>query len=116
MPDRNGDRQLLAAMKSYGADLTKPAHTVHYLYFKSMESAGAAAAELQAAGYENLRVHRSPSKNFWQRLFGPREYSCIAETHAVPSESGVFATSDLMASMAEKFGGVYDGWEASVEK
>jgi hypothetical protein len=80
-----------------------------------MDAAKSAADELQAAGYGNLRVHRAPTKSLWKRWFGPHEYSCIAETHAVPSQEAVFATTDRMNALAEKFGGDYDGWEASVE-
>jgi len=116
MADRDGDRQVLAALASHGSNLTKPAHTIHFLYFKSLASAQTAAAELQKAGYQNLRVHRAPPKSLWQRFFGPHEYSCIAETHAVPSEANVFATTDRMTLLAQKLGGEYDGWEASVEK
>ena len=103
-------------MASAGSNLAKPAHTIHFLYFKSMAAAQSAGAELRAAGYQNLRVHRAPTKSLWNRWFGPHEYACIAETHAVPSEANVFATTDRMNVLAEKFGGEYDGWEASVEK
>jgi len=116
MVNREGDRRVLAALASHGSNLTKPAHTIHFLYFKSMDAAKSARTELQAAGYQNLRVHRAPTKSLWKRWFGPHEYSCIAETHAVPSEAVVFATTDRMTALAEKFGGKYDGWEASVEK
>lgn len=116
MPSRDGDRQVLAAMASHGADLSKPAHTIHYLYFGSNDSANAAANELRAAGFQNVRVHRSPPTTFWERLFGSKSFSCIAETHAIPSESAVFATTDRMTELARKFAGDYDGWEASIER
>src|SRR5436190_8958047 len=116
MVSRDGDRRVLAALASAGSNLAKSAHTIHFLYFKSMDAAKSAAGELQAVGYKNLRVHRAPTKSLWKRWFGPHEYSCIAETHAVPSEAGVFGTTDQMNALAENFGGEYDGWEASVEK
>src|SRR5437016_2639903 len=116
MNNRDGDRQVLAALAAHGSDLTKPAHTIHFLYFKTMDAANAAAQELQRAGYQNIRTHRAPASSIWKRLFGPREYSCIAETYAVPSESAVFAITDWMTAIAQKLGGDYDGWEASVEK
>jgi hypothetical protein len=116
MVDRDLDRQVLAAMASRGADLRKPAHTIHFLYFKSRAGADSAAADLRAAGYQNVRVDRAPSTSIWKRLFGPREFSCIAETHAVPSEAAVFATTDKMNRLAATYTGVYDGWEASVER
>jgi hypothetical protein len=116
MINHDGDRQVLAAMKAHGANLSTRAHTIHYLYFKSMDAANSAAAELRAAGYQNLDVHPAPVTSIWKRLFGPKEYSCIAETHAVPEESAVFATTDRMNALAAKYGGMYDGWETSIEK
>ena len=116
MDGRDADREVLAAMRSHVADLSKPAHTIHFLYFKTVDAANAAAEELRASGFENLRVDRAPTKSFWQRLFGPREFSCIAETHAVPDESAVFATTGRLNALATKHGGEYDGWEASIEK
>ena len=114
MPGRELDREVLAQLAHAGSDLTKPAHTIHFLYFPTMVGAKSAAAELQKAGYENVRTHRSPPTSLWNRLFGPRTYTCIAEARAIPSESNVFATSDRMEELAAKFGGDYDGWEASV--
>jgi hypothetical protein len=116
MINREGDQRVLEALASHGSDLTRPAHTVHYLYFPSLDAARSAADALQQAGYSGLRVHRAPTTSLWSRLFGPRLYSCIAETRAVPSESNVFAVSDQMNALASRFGGDYDGWEASVEK
>ena len=107
---------MLAVLAKHGSNLAKPAHMIHFLYFKSMDAAHAAAGELRNSGYQNLRVTLTPTKSFWKRLFGPRQYSCIAETRAVPSESAVFATTDRMNAFARKLGGEYDGWEASVEK
>ncbi|MDD2337285.1 MAG: ribonuclease E inhibitor RraB [Geobacteraceae bacterium] len=116
MVTREGDKEVLAAMASHGADLSKPAHTIHYLYFKSIEKAHSAAEELRSAGYQNLRVHRAPTASIWKLLFGPKEFSCIAEAHAVPSETAVFETTDSMNELAAKYEGDYDGWEASIEK
>jgi regulator of RNase E activity RraB len=116
MITRHGDRCVLAALQQAGSNMFKPAHTIHFLYFKSIDAANSAACELQKAGYQNLRVDPAPPKSFWNRLFGPREFSCIAETHAIPTEAGVFATTDRMNALAQKYGGNYDGWEASVER
>ncbi|HKQ49545.1 MAG TPA: ribonuclease E inhibitor RraB [Phycisphaerae bacterium] len=116
MVSRDGDREVLKALAAHGSDLSKPAHTIHYLYFRSLDAAKSAARELEAGGYRNVRVDRAPRLSLWERLFGPREYTSIAETHAVPSEEGVFATSDWMSALADKFGGYYDGWEASIEE
>ena len=103
-------------MRAHGANLSKPAHTIHYLYFKSKAAAESAAAELERDGYENIDVHRAPPTTLWQRIFGSPDFSCIAETHAVPEEQAVFLTSDRMNALAKKHNGIYDGWEASVEQ
>lgn len=116
MPDHEGDRQVLEAMREAGADLNKPAHIIHYLYFKSMSAAELAATELRGRGFEKVDVHPAPGSSLWKRLRGKCEYSCVAETHAVPSEANVFATTRQMNELAEKHGGDYDGWEASIVK
>jgi hypothetical protein len=114
--DDHDDRRLLAVLAAHGSDLSKPAHTIHFLYFNSLPAAQSAAAELSAAGYHVRRVSRAPSTSLWSRLFGPRQYSCVAETHAVPAEAAVFATTQRMNALARRLGGEYDGWEASIEK
>jgi hypothetical protein len=115
MSERDGDREVLRNLAGYGSDLSKPHHTVHYLYFKSEASAQAAAAELRAAGYDKVRVERAPAP-LLKRLFGPKEFSCLAETHAVPSEEAVFETTDRLNELAARHGGHYDGWDAGIVK
>lgn len=66
MDDRGADREVLATMRSHGADLTRPAHIMHFLYFNSMNAANAAADELRAAGFEKVGVHRAPAKSLWR--------------------------------------------------
>jgi hypothetical protein len=116
MPDADGDRAVLAAMVAAGSNLSKPSHTIPYLYFKSMSCAEAAGQELRAQGYSPVATHRTPVKSLIKRLFGPHTYSCIAETQAVPEEAAVLATSQRMRDLASRHGGEYDGWEASIER
>src|SRR5260221_1722554 len=115
MIGHDGDRRVLAALAVHGYDLIKPAHTIHFLYFKTMAAANTAAGQIRAAGYNNVRVHPTPVKSIWKWLFGPREFSCIAETHAVPSEPAVFEATHQMNALAAKLGGAYAGWAASVQ-
>lgn len=63
MVSREGDRRVLAALKSHGSNPAEPAHMIHFLYFKSAQSANSAAEELRGAGYQNLRVHPAPTKS-----------------------------------------------------
>lgn len=116
MSSRDGDIKVLAAMASRGADMTKPAHTIHFLYFNTWTAAQMAADELRASGYINLRVHRSPTKSIIKEMSRAGEFSRIAETHAVPSQAEVFTTTDRMIALAQRLGGEYDGWEASIER
>jgi hypothetical protein len=113
MIDREGDRQVLRQLALHGSDLSKPHHTTHF-YFKSQEAAHAVASKLKDEGCDEIRIEPAPLTGWWQRLFGPREWSCIAETHAVPSEKQVFATTDRYNRLASKHGGKYDGWEAGI--
>jgi hypothetical protein len=108
------DVKVLQLLKSSGADLSKPAQIIHYLYFNTNVDASAAASELKATGFSNVKV--APAPTALDRAPSKAQYSCIAETCAVPSEDAVFTTTDRMEALAKKHSGTYDGWEASVEK
>jgi hypothetical protein len=71
------------------------------------------AAQLQAGGMQEVDVHPAPAA-WWKRLFGKREWACVAETHAILSEAAVFATTDNLNALATQHGGTYDGWEAGI--
>lgn len=116
VPNPDGDRQVLAAMRQAGADLNKPAHTMHCLLFRSEDAAKRAAEELTSAGYERVEISPEAGGSLLSRVLGRRKFACIAETHAVPQESAVLATTVWMERLAEKFGGEYDGWQASIER
>lgn len=107
---------MLAAMRQAGADLSKPAHTMHCLLFRSQDTAQKAAEELKTAGYEKVEVSPEAGGSLLSRLLGRRRFACIAETHAVPQEAAVLTTTVWMEQLAEKFGGEYDGWQASIER
>ncbi len=112
----DGNRQLLDALRNAGADLTKPAHILHYLYFRDREIAEAVAQDLREKGYDPVTVRLSRAQPLLRRIFGPREYSCIAETRAAPTPENVAETTKLMCTIAVLGRGQYDGWEASLEK
>jgi hypothetical protein len=115
MTGREADNRILDLLAENGSDLTKPAHTIHYLYFPSIEAARAAGGELRAAGYGPVHVHKAPMP-LVKRLFSKPSFACIAETRAVPELNAVHETSNKMHALAAKHGGEYDGWEASVER
>lgn len=113
---RDGDRQVLAALSEHGADLTKPTHIIHYLYFLSAGAADEAATYLRLNGFHNVRAERSPPINLWERIVGSKTFSCIAEQTAVPSEEHVFRTTDQLRALADQHNGEYDGWEAAIQE
>ncbi|GAB5407389.1 MAG: hypothetical protein Aurels2KO_56200 [Aureliella sp.] len=116
MTTHEGDRKVLATLADYGADLTKPTHIIHYLYVPSSGAADEVATYLRSSGFDNVRAERSPPANLWRRIFGPKQFCCIAEQTAVPSEEKVFRTTDQLNALAAEHDGDYDGWEAAVEQ
>ncbi len=106
---------VLDHMAANGANLSKPAHVLFYLYFSNPNEAKAAAAQLETEGYK-AESHLAPPASLWKRLFGPKSFSCIAQTRMVPSHANLSGAIDRMEIIATKHGGEYDGWEASVER
>lgn len=100
------DLQLLGALQAHGADLSAPRHVLHYLYFRSGETAESACAEVAGAGW-HVQV-RKPLPEFSD------QWLVLAEQpHAVLDPAFVRESTDLMESVAARYGGEHDGWEAS---
>lgn len=101
------DRETLDAMKAHGADLSKPTEISFYLYFPAEDDAESAAAELRRSGYE--AEVRPPLPNF-------DEWLCYATREMLPSPEGIDNVRSELESLADKFGGDFDGWEAEIRK
>jgi hypothetical protein len=102
---RYKDLAVLGQLMQQGADLTKPRHALYYLYFKSEESANAAAAEIGPTGY-SCDVHETPSQ--------PGSWSLICQRDdAVLDPPGVIAADNLFQGVADRHQAEYDGWEAA---
>jgi hypothetical protein len=114
MHPHEGDLQVLAVMLQHGADLTKPTHTVHYLYFKSTKAAESAAEPLRVEGCAPIRVDVAPGQPCLRRLFRGTRCACIAETHTIPSRENFAAVRARMERLAAEYRGDYDGWEAAI--
>jgi len=101
------DIALLGQMLQQGADLTKPRHALYYLYFGSQEIAENGAADGRAAGY-TCEV-REPLPAY------PAQWSLVCErADAVLDIEGVRKADDLFQEIADRLGGAFDGWEATV--
>lgn len=101
------DRETLDAMKKHGADLSKPTEISFYLYFPAEDDAENAAAELRRSGY-GAEV-RPPLPNF-------DEWLCYASREMVPTPKGIDDARSELESLADRFGGDFDGWEAAVRR
>ncbi len=104
----DGDHKVLEQMIARGTNLALPRHTVYYLYFENLEAARSAAQELSSHGYEAKSGMPSqiPTRNIWP---------VIAEKIVVVNEASVTQDRVLLTSVAERYGGEYDGWEAALD-
>jgi hypothetical protein len=101
------DLLVLDQLRQAGADLTVPRHVLHYLYFAEGFAAEAAAAQAAAHGFETATTEPEPAA-------GVEAWSVRCERHDhTLSMDDVRDTTDFFEDLAARFGGSYDGWEAS---
>jgi hypothetical protein len=100
------DDLLLRQLAGLGADLTRPRHVLHFLYFDDEADATAAAAVTRRAGYETTVTE--PDENIAQ-------WSVRAEAHRVVDRTTVEAFRTWFEELAREHHGEYDGWEAAAE-
>jgi hypothetical protein len=101
------DLLVLGQLMQAGADLTQPRHVLHYLYFGSHEAATAASAEAVQHGFEAEVREPLPIQ--------PDQWSLVCQRHGVVVDpTTVRDHDDLFEALAQRHGGDYDGWEASV--
>lgn len=104
---RYKDILLLGEMAKAGVDLTKPRHTLYYLYLPDEATARSAAAEAEAAGYEVDVRPPIPER--------PEQWCTVAERHdLVLGIEVVRDADDLFQGLADRLGGDFDGWEAAL--
>jgi regulator of ribonuclease activity B len=100
------DRLSLKELRGRGADLTRPRHVLHFLYFADESAARRAAEAVAAAGYEVSVIGPDERVSEW----GVR-----AETTRVVNESTVHAFRSWFQQVAAEHEGEYDGWEAAAK-
>jgi hypothetical protein len=100
------DRLMLRDLKGAGADLTRPRHVIHYLYFADEAVARRAASVIESGGYD---VSLTPPTD------EIREWSVRAESTRVVDETTVDAFRAWFEEVAADHGGEYDGWEAAAQ-
>lgn len=91
---------VIAVLARVGVDPAQQRPFDFYLYFPTERAAAAAGRELSDSGFDS-RV--SP---------GARgDWLCLAAARLAPSDAALEAVLLLMETMAEDFGGAFDGWE-----
>jgi hypothetical protein len=107
------DQDVIAQLKRNGSDVRKPTDVVHYLYIPSRRDAEEASRRSAAAGYRAAvgePLGKLPNGTVEKR------YSVIVHKTMVPSLGNVRRARTFFESLAHRFGGEYDGWEAAVTK
>jgi regulator of RNase E activity RraB len=101
------DLDVVNLLVKHGADLTQPRHVLYYLYFPGADVASSAADDARGLSFEATVKDPLPQH--------PGQWSLICERHAVVLDPDTIRSNgDYFDGLAARFGGEYDGWEASV--
>jgi hypothetical protein len=101
---QEADQLVLRQLAGLGADLTKPRHVIHYLYFAAESDAREAAEAAEATGY-NATVEPPGGRI--------RQWSVRADATRLVSAPTVEAFRAWFEQLAADHNGEYDGWEAA---
>jgi hypothetical protein len=102
------DLLVLNQLRQAGANLTAPRHVLYYLYFNNRATAESAASAATGSAFA-ARVREPIPED-------PDKWGVVCERKSyVLSMDIVRDNTDYFESLAAQFGGVYDGWEASVD-
>lgn len=99
------DRLALRQLAGRGADLSKPRHVIHFVYFASERDAHEAAAAIGDAWKTEVEPPTEDTAQWCLRADGNRTLSF--ET--------VSAFRSWFVELAERHRGEYDGWEAAAK-
>jgi hypothetical protein len=103
-PDE-GDRLILAELRSLGADLSQPREVLHYLYVPTEAAAAEASQEARDQGY-TTEVRPAAEQA------GPHPWLVLATKDEVLSLESARSSREAFTEIATTHGGEYDGWEA----
>jgi len=105
-----GDRGVLFQLQRAGSDLSRAADIRYFLYVPRERDANAAAWTLCRRGFQAGTDQPSGSNAYGS------DWAVIARQNHVPSITYIRSTRSLFSALAAKYNGVYDGWEASIER
>lgn len=100
------DRLSLKHLEKRGADLARPRHIIHFLYFESEEDARRAVEDVPTGGWDATVVPPEEPRTQWV-VRG--EATRMVDARTVESYRAWFE------QLAEEHHGEYDGWEAAVK-
>jgi Regulator of ribonuclease activity B len=112
LSDDQNDEAVLARLRARGSDLSKPTDVIFYLYIPSKTDATMAASILYHDGYtpeveEPLGLLSDGTVEL--------RYSVVAHFQEAPSLPNLRKNRELYSSLAKRFHGEYDGWEAQLK-
>jgi hypothetical protein len=103
---QEADALALRQLAGRGADLAKPRHVIHFLYFSIEADARAAAAAIGEAAWTTAVEAPSEEIAHW----------CVkADAHRTVGPDTVAAFRIWFEKVAAEHGGEYDGWEAAAK-
>ena len=94
----------IAVLDHVGIDTARQCAFDFFLYFPTEGAASAVRRELAETGF-HCQVRESARG----------EWLCLATARVVPDDTALETVFHLMETMAEDFGGAFDGWETQVK-
>lgn len=107
-----GDEAVLRALQERGSDLTKATDIINYLYIPSLADAQNIEAHLTRGGYQ-VEV-REPLERLSDGTV-ESSYSVLIHITELPNIANIRKMRQLMDTLADRFDGRYDGWEAQIQ-
>lgn len=95
--------QALTVLDRVGVDTAQRCAFDFFLYFPTERAAAAVGRELDDSGFR-CQVRASARG----------EWLCLATAQVIPDDAALETVFHLMETMAEDFGGSFDGWETQV--
>lgn len=103
---QDADRLALRQLAGRGADLAKPRHVIHFLYFATEDDARAAADAVTEGSWTASLEPPTDMIDQW----------CVkADGHRILAPETVVAFRSWFESLAARHDGEYDGWEAAAK-
>jgi regulator of RNase E activity RraB len=108
MSRKKANKKVIELLKVFGADLRKKREVTHWFYFKEREDLERFEIYAFEIGFQTMQKELRKRKERDELLL------IIYRIEDINIDSIDFDTSEFF-QLAEKFNGIYDGWETSME-